>query len=882
MKFPLKALSLAAASLFAAGSLHAGTASSATGNWSDSGTWNNGMPVNGAAVGIVNGATVTMQSGDSYTSGGFPNGLTIGTVGDLWGGFTGSGSGTLNVTGGNLTTSWTGIGRQQLGTLNISGGAVALQNTLALGWELTSGSSINVSGGSLTLSGDDTAAVGWQAAASLNVSGTGTVNLNRELIVQNASTVGISGGSFVASNTTGKLNVSNGAVTQSGGSVTFGTGEALWLGGGAGTGTYNLSGGTFTANGLIRFGVFGSGTGIFNQSGGTAELSSVAGWNGAQAGAYNLQGGTLKARGNLLFDNVPGFVAALNITGSAGNVTVDTDSFNIEAKNSSTFNNAAATLSKIGNGTLTIAGGLNIQNGALTVGNGTLETSSTITIGSASGTATGSISGGTLKTGILGDSNFVLGDNGTGTFTQTGGAVDIGSRANMVLGWGGGTGTYNMNGGTYSSAGTTYVGLFGGSRGTLNLNGGTFNANNLTLAAGSAASGILNIAGGSLNVSGVLSVETNGVININSGGTLGKLATIQNGGVVNVNTGGVLAGGATVNDGGLLKFNGGNGAGVVGKYVTLNGGTVDVNGQNIADLTWDAVISSAPGSKIANSSATAATINNTVSGNTIWLWDGAGTNTTIETVGNLTIHSWITDTNQSISQGITKTGAGTLDLTYGGNNYRGGTRVSAGTLLVSNLSGSATGTGAVTVEAGGTLGGSGTIGGATTINSGGTLAPGSSIESLGTGALSFSNGSALALELNSSVATSVGADLVVVNGNLSLDNPGTITLTLTDLAVSPAAFALGTKFSLINYSGTWNNGLFTYGAGTLADGEAFVVGLNTWQIDYNATSGGVNFTSDYRTGSFVNIEAVPEPSTYALLAFAAAGLGAHVIRRRRR
>ncbi len=72
-----------------------------------------------------------------------------------------------------------------------------------------------------------------------------------------------------------------------------------------------------------------------------------------------------------------------------------------------------------------------------------------------------------------------------------------------------------------------------------------------------------------------------------------------------------------------------------------------------------------------------------------------------------------------------KVGTGTLTLT-GANTYSGGTTISGGTLLANNTSGSATGTGVVTVNSGGTLGGSGSVVGTVTVNSGGTVAPGNS------------------------------------------------------------------------------------------------------------------------------------------------------------
>jgi len=223
------------------------------------------------------------------------------------------------------------------------------------------------------------------------------------------------------------------------------------------------------------------------------------------------------------------------------------------------------------------------------------------------------------------------------------------------------------------------------------------------------------------------------------------------------------------------------------------------------------------------------------------------------------------------SKTLNKTTAGTLTLS-GANTYTGDTTVTTGTLLIN---GSTASSSAVTVD-GGTLGGSGTVGGTITVQSGGTLAPGSSIESLASGSLTFNSGATFGYEVDSSVLPSVGGDLQVVSGNLTLS--GTVNLTLANLAVG--TFAETTTFTLINYNGTWNNGLFTYNANLLSDGEIFSFNGQNWQIDYNAASGGSNFTGEYLpASSFVNLTAVPEPATWVLIAFS---LTSVIVFRRRR
>jgi hypothetical protein len=135
-------------------------------------------------------------------------------------------------------------------------------------------------------------------------------------------------------------------------------------------------------------------------------------------------------------------------------------------------------------------------------------------------------------------------------------------------------------------------------------------------------------------------------------------------------------------------------------------------------------------------------------------------------------------------------------------------------------------------------------------------------------------------------APPTAADLLVVSGDLNLDPGNASLLTLADLASSVQPFVEDTTiFAMINYSGAWNGGLFTYGGNVLSDGSRFNVGSQQWEIDYNSSTGGDNFTSDYLpSSSFVTVMAVPEPATLVLVGIGTglAALAAAAICRRGR
>lgn len=226
---------------------------------------------------------------------------------------------------------------------------------------------------------------------------------------------------------------------------------------------------------------------------------------------------------------------------------------------------------------------------------------------------------------------------------------------------------------------------------------------------------------------------------------------------------------------------------------------------------------------------------------------------------------WSIGTVMSGNGAIEKTGTGSTTLTGSSGSFNGSTTVSEGSMWVNSTLGSASSS--VTVGANGTLGGSGTIGGSVTVS--GTLAPGASIESLATGALTMNPGSTLAWEAGSDGS----ADLLQVNGLLSLAgvNLDLDATTLNNLGLN--SWEIGDKLTLISYTGD----AISSGFAGYADDSEHSFGANTWVFNYDDNVAGSNFQLEATGTHYVTLTVVPETGT-ALLG----GLGMLLLLRRRR
>jgi len=202
---------------------------------------------------------------------------------------------------------------------------------------------------------------------------------------------------------------------------------------------------------------------------------------------------------------------------------------------------------------------------------------------------------------------------------------------------------------------------------------------------------------------------------------------------------------------------------------------------------------------------------------------------------------------------LLKDGTGTLTLIgidYGGvpvSLYKGGTTVSAGTLLADDSFGTSAGIGVVSVNARATLGGTGSVGGAVALS--GILSPGDPTTNGGVGSLTLQSdltmhaGSSLSYDLG----TTSNSDLTIVRGALTL--AGSLDIN------AMSGFGPGI-YDLINY-GTFAGGSLTIGSAPSGYGYRFVEQNN--QVDL-----------------IVTIQSVPEPRSLVLMAIGlAAALSAY-------
>ncbi len=277
-----------------------------------------------------------------------------------------------------------------------------------------------------------------------------------------------------------------------------------------------------------------------------------------------------------------------------------------------------------------------------------------------------------------------------------------------------------------------------------------------------------------------------------------------------------------------------------------NGGVLDLNGfnQTIGSLT-----SGAGGGGITNGNQAAAA--NSLSTLTI---NGAASPAAFAL--NLTDGTGATPGKVALTRG----GTGTTTLSGTGSTYSGGTSITGGKLLVANPTGSATGTGGVSIGTAGTLAsGAGTTGAisglVSTVGTGSTIAPGATAAAnTGTvGALTLSGGLNLANGATIPFDLGASSDLIAITG-------GTFTggSAAGSVLFNFNATATTGTFVLVNFTGATANGVDLSDFAALGANGNF--SFNGSELDFTLT-------------------AVPEPGTVLAGLLALGTLGASQRRR---
>jgi len=699
---------------------------------------------------------------------------------------------TLTLTGSLTTTGSASFIKQGAGTLVLTGDSSAGYNgrtwvnegTLRIegGGKLGS----NSAGGQAYISNGATAIVtglgsSWETFGQMRVGehGSGTLRIEAGGSVKTGGgggTVGIVGGGGDSSVT----------ITGSG-SQWVGNGTQVYIGH-SNAGSLTLSdGGTFQLTGassVLQAGLVGG------SAGGTINIGAAEGSAAAAAGNLVVDTVSLNTSASkLVFNHTDvgyGFSAAITGTGSVRQVAGITVL---------TGNNDYSGQTQVLGGRLIAgsSGGFSANSDYTVASGAVLEVAggfgTTATVGSLSGA-------GFVRIGV--DEMLITGTtNQTATFSGTflgDGSLEFeGSGTQIVTGTGtlGGdlsicgcsTGSFIIRGGSLTFGGGVQV-----DGGTLLLD----QAASLTLA------GNIEVQGGTLVVSQGSKLD-------NGPATFFAVSNVSIDGVgTRVTTGNVLIMGAfapvsfTVSGGSVLDGSGG--AAVAGFGATasvlvtgtgsqwkVGGGGLGIGGSGSTDAA-SVTVSDGGALVIASGDLGIASLGTLNIGNggkagTITLAAGAILNDgaiVADFTDSATLAMVIDGTGT-----LTKRGSGTLSLT-GTSTYAGGTKVTAGKLVVNGSIASSV----VTLD-GGVLGGSGTVGGIVT-NSGATVAPGNSIGILSvSGNVTFATGSTYQVEINAAGQS----DKIVASGSAAIWG-GTV-----QVLAENGNYAAATTYTILTASG---------------------------------------------------------------------------------
>jgi len=492
------------------------------------------------------------------------------------------GTGTYDLQGGTLTAPKEYIGQNGSGTFTQEGGTQTLSDRIVLGIDLTGGAAPPGTG-SYTLGGSGSLSVQTIFIGS-DPNCTGTFNFNVK--AGDAATLTVSGtGGYPGLIVGGQ---GTGAFTQGAGSLN--TTVAVGFRN-TGVGTYNFNGGSL-ASSDEEIGVVGKGT--FVQTAGTNTPTNnglIVGSMAGSTGVYELQNGTLQSSSETIGASGAGTLTQTgganevtksdltvgNASGGNGAYLLHTGSLTIDAGNLVVGAQANSVGDFEFNATAGDSATLDLTKGTITVGDGGTGTftqgggalSANIVLGSQIGSdGTFTLGGGTL-TSSNGDE--VIGDAGTGMFTQTAGTNTIDTGA-LTVGNSGGDGTYNL-GGTGALAitgGDFQIAVGGGSTGTFDFNTATGDNATLTIDTKVIEVGVHGKAtfvqgSGTLNAKLIVGgqVGSNGAFKLNGGtvtaagqvvGNDGSGKFTMSGGIDQITSGGDLILGAFAAGGGTFTL----------------------------------------------------------------------------------------------------------------------------------------------------------------------------------------------------------------------------------------------------------------------------------------------------------------------------------------